>query len=289
VNKRITILLEGGIGNQLWQVAYAHFLSQNIFSNHTVRVKSRYRNRFALKGLENFCQHIVFQSDSHTIRNEFIQNIFFERVTGLPRIKSALFEEHGENLPSLTSRSKYVIGNFQKITYLQDCSLEFEREVINWLDSTENTNYIPERSGVIHIRRGDYLNPFHMKSIGLLKRDYFLKAFHELNLSVDEIAVITDDMTTQEVENFLGSSPRYFYGKGTRDLDCLKLLSNSSFVVASNSTFSWWGSYLGSKRLDSKTRKVALPFPFFKSLPKEREHLYFPGVVFINSEFEEVN
>jgi len=104
--------------------------------------------------------------------------------------------------------------------------------------------------GVVHIRKGDFVDIWQADD------DWYVEGIKfALNniCAVERIYIITDDVSkSQEIINmckneFQDSS--VFHGEA---LECLYLMSRAKFVVGNNSTFSAWGSYLGSGRLVSQ-------------------------------------
>ena len=104
--------------------------------------------------------------------------------------------------------------------------------------------------GVIHIRKGDFVDIWQADDDWYAKGLIFaLNTIHK----VDKVYIITDDLDkSKEIismckNEFKNSS--VFYGEA---LECLYLMSKAEFVVGNNSTFSAWGSYLGTGRLVSQ-------------------------------------
>ncbi len=284
--KRITVLLEGGIGNQLWQVAYAHYLSEKIFPNFIVQVKSRYGAGFVLNGLENYCQHIVFLKEHPTLHYKFKERLFFHKLSGLPRLKHLTYCDRNHDGNKLSGKTRYVWGDFQNVFFLESYPSPFPSEVLNWLDSYNSDFEVPANWTTVHIRRGDYTHPLHLPVIGLLKKEYFKQALIALDVSELNLIVFSDCSTVWEIEENYALSPKVFFGKQKSDLESLNLLSRSRSIVMSNSTWSWWGAYIASKRFVHHEVKFALPFPFFKNYPKLRQEVDFQGVIFVQSQFE---
>lgn len=93
----------------------------------------------------------------------------------------------------------------------------------------------------IHVRRGDY--------IGLSNRfvnltmDYYNKAISMM--SVDRYLVFSDDIQWCR-ENFKGD--KFIFVNEVNYVDMF-LMSRCNYNIISNSSFAWWGAYLGSGRV----------------------------------------
>jgi hypothetical protein len=100
----------------------------------------------------------------------------------------------------------------------------------------------------LHIRRGDYLDyaDIHLpQSID----GYYKKAVNRLldrKLSLNQIYVISDDMVwVKEQDYFKDSIFTFFESKD--ELETLAMMSLcTSGAICANSTFSWWGAFLGA-------------------------------------------
>jgi hypothetical protein len=104
------------------------------------------------------------------------------------------------------------------------------------------------------VRRGDYVghNMFYQ-----LSKKYYLNCIKKLRdiLGNNPIIVFSDDINWckkefKDVENIYFSTNKTFVGKNHFDdpYQQLILMSLCSHHIISNSTFSWWGAYLGKDK-----------------------------------------
>jgi len=215
--------------------------------------------------------------------------VIYEKKNGLPRFKTRFFDESADQPFNVSSEYRFIRGNFQNTSFLETQEVSFIQEVLSWLDSNTSRKHLEEELVVVHIRRGDYVETLHKASIGLLQRDYFINALTILNKLNHDLVVVSDCSNSLEIREIYDLEPKYFFGSNETDLECLRILSESRFIVGSNSTFSWWGAYLSYSRNHSRDVKFILPFPFYKTLPRPKEQLNFPGVKFIKSKFEDMS
>jgi hypothetical protein len=107
-----------------------------------------------------------------------------------------------------------------------------------------------ENSVSVHVRRGDYVslasaNAFH----GTLSLDYYAKSAQLLRerLSGDlSFFVFSDDPEWVKSNLVLPGNTTYvdWNGEGAAHED-LRLMSNCRHNIIANSSFSWWGAWLG--------------------------------------------
>ena len=94
----------------------------------------------------------------------------------------------------------------------------------------------------IHVRRGDYVNHWLH---GVTTIDYYNRAMVEMERlkPVRKYFVFSDDPTWCE-QNFRGD--RFIFVKDNLDIEDLFLMSMCKNNIITNSSFSWWGSWLNS-------------------------------------------
>jgi hypothetical protein len=136
-----------------------------------------------------------------------------------------------------------------------------------------------EREGpiaVIHVRRSDYTHHKNINNYGIIPLNYFENKIKEI-IKLDKkikIVTITDDKHRLKYE-----LPSKLFGDILNPSDCsswqaMSLMSCAKYVVASNSTFSWWGSVLA---LENGGRAYT-PSRYFKAFDV-KDALDFPGLV----------
>lgn len=104
----------------------------------------------------------------------------------------------------------------------------------------------------VHIRRGDYLKKFNRGYLEALPLSYYQRAFtyhgrnHTYMLFSDDV-----DWTVKHIAPLLNN---FIMVSETHPLKSLVLMTMADGWVIANSTFSWWGAFLGRLR----RRKIGL-------------------------------
>ena len=117
----------------------------------------------------------------------------------------------------------------------------------------------------LHLRFGDYSDdPKTRASHGLTESTFFSKSIEQLiknEGASGNILVITDDINkASKFVATLRTSASIECVSSANPISDLLAISQSSHVITSNSTFSWWGAWLAYKLHDAK---VVYPRPWF--------------------------
>ena len=100
----------------------------------------------------------------------------------------------------------------------------------------------------IHVRRGDYVNnPFY---VDLWKDGYYERAIAEF--PDEDFLVFSDDIEWCKQQP-LFKGRRFSFSEGNDEVTDLNLMAGCKGIIMANSSFSWWGAYLG----DSKKKVIA--------------------------------
>jgi hypothetical protein len=251
----ITVYLNGGLGNQMFQFAAAYALSKKNkkkiklnLSNYNINSRNFELNIFNLDSRE------ILISDKKTILGKYIwklvkfkllfffKNVFFERYNFV--FDSSFFELSGNvNLFGYFQSEKYF--NFIRDDIIK--IFKFKR--------TSDPNYLEvvrkikdSNSLSIHIRRGDYVlnksaNAFH----GVLPIAYYKKAINHIKAHVSrpKLFLFTDDPEwVRKNFNFLGRFDLVDINRGELSYRDMELMSLCKHNIIANSSFSWWGAWL---------------------------------------------
>lgn len=103
-------------------------------------------------------------------------------------------------------------------------------------------DHYPEYEGYvsIHVRRGDYTQ--HSESFPPITLEYLAMAFQEVN--VKKAIVFSDDINWCK-DNILHEGFDLEFSQGINERQDLSIMSSCSHHIIANSSFSWWGAYLG--------------------------------------------
>jgi hypothetical protein len=213
----ITCFLQGGLGNQMFQISNA------ISESRKYLVECKFKS-------EAYTPMQAFQP------SKYANNIF-------RNIDLSLTEEEYNNAFILT-------GYFQSVNYFKEIENEIKEMFSPPFDFINKINeYYPELSYEntlsIHIRRGDYLNI--SDTLPVVDISYINKAI-EIIGNYNKVFVFSDDKVWAK-ENL--NNENFIVVENLDDYEELWMMSLCKNNIISNSTFSWWGSFL-NKNLNKK-------------------------------------
>jgi hypothetical protein len=243
--------LTGGLGNQMFQYAAARAYSLRTGHDFAVDIYDVNRNPDRNYELSHLYCHPKFASIWHRVRNNGI--IVDERVTT------------PEHFTSMTLDHLDMIGYWQDERYFRDYEKEIRHDFTLY-DALDEKNAATlqqiracENPVSVHIRRGDYVgNPVHP----VLPMGYYDEAIRIIRTVVDnpKFFIFCDDVMTR--------TPTYnphCVWMETNDINHgyfdLELMKNCKHHIIANSSFSWWGAWLGN----NPERVVVAPKQWFSS------------------------
>jgi len=241
----VTVYLQGGLGNQLFQLAFLDYVSK--------------RNKIPGKITTTRSPGTV-----HSNANYF-ESIFKNWIadTTNEKVRAIINEERLNLDPDF--RCYYSImyqGYFQDFLYTNNIRETFLPKLV--FDTQLLTKYPDIKSKFfIHVRGGDYFESSkHIHNINLTS--YYNKCL-ELCPN-EEFVVFTND---KEYTNKIFGNKFPIIDES--EVDSLYLMSQCKGCICANSSFSWWGAYLNTNR------PIYMPSRWYND-PSIPGNYYFNGV-----------
>jgi len=276
----------GGIGNQLFQLYFAHFLNEYSGSRVNVvqydRMNGLPHTRFSLTQVIRDCDHITLVEKSSTKLNEYLDP-WTKRLTLNPSCldtRNTPFVSPSE-FEGRFNEQRVHIGYFQNWSFVNHVERLALRD-LHWIIKRGQSDF-KEQLGefdVIHVRGGDVRTENNKAVIGILSSDYY-RNFLDANRSRMRV-VVTDDLEWAKTIIPESKVDRFFGPKELHPLDSLAIMSAATRLCAANSAFSWLGGFLSL----AQGAEVYFPDPIFKS-PKlhSKGALLYPGFSAVQSSF----
>ncbi len=273
---RISVLLQRGLGNQLFQYVAGLFFAKKYGATlEVIREPDELASSFGhprLFLLSNFC--ITEPVRDLSLRDRLMCSVAsIKKPIAVPArfaTRTIVYRqpcnEDGIFLPALpipsSTRNVYLEGNFQSHKFAQDVEqrvrteFRFRHPPIGQNLDMFNQIRVAENPVSLHVRRGDY--KFNKDGQELLPIDYYAQAMQILQqkLSNPTFFVFSDDIPY--AREALPRAERMVFvdhndeANGHEDL---RLMSSCRHNIIANSTLSWWGAWLNP----DPTRLVCAP------------------------------
>jgi len=288
MHSRLTIGLKGGMGNQLFQYFAAEEFSR-LSERELVIDTSWYEREVHSNGLLNPRKFTLNQYSFHKdlrITNDFnwrnspLTERIFRRIPIRFGISAGIAYElkRGSNIPQLLS-NVYISGHWIRNPILPP--REELREMLVENIVSPSSGFIQLRKVLqnrkiisVHIRLGDYLN--FQEVYGVTSKSYYIDAIRALENALkgnpSEVWLFSDDplAATEMLSSKLKIDKVINESFGLSEAESIALISESSGIVGSNSTFSWWASYLSK----SEKTKVVMPKQYMRGTLMKDTGLY---------------
>lgn len=248
---------KGGLGNQMFQVAAAI-----VYAKET--------NRTILLPREFYNSHNTTQSDyAETIFREFIHRIDkpidafaiqqllqngFQQYPGEPGFEDWSVLDCPENI--------ILHGYFQNYPPIQRHESVIRKIYLDGLANARIGLQVSKSRIAIHVRRGDYLKPPHSDVLPVQSVEFYKQALQYFSSENNEFYIFSDDVEWCKQQSLFQELPKKVFIDEPNEIKALALMTtcHGGFICA-NSTFSWWGAFLGAYSVRSP---IVVPKDWFK-------------------------
>jgi len=272
--KPIVILLRGGLGNQLFQLAAGIYVKDVLgrevrFSDIYLRGSPLKYRFFGITPRRMLIGDLLRQNEY-----EEISIIKFVGLRFMRLMHKSFWTTEGDHNDTNSLLQRASICSRVLDGYFQDMLLTMQvREQIlaRFRLSTEFRNVILGKSRnviAVHIRFGDYVSNRSAKQMhGFTEPSYFQNGISLLeNRDNDlKIEVYSDDIF--RARTFFSEFPietqlRLEFQESQSEISDMAKLSSAESLVICNSTFSWWAAWFAS---NLNNAKVVIPIPWLAS------------------------
>jgi hypothetical protein len=238
----IIVKITGGLGNQMFQYAYAKSLQQR---GYKVIINIAKSKRYKLHGgyhLNKFKIDLKTTTKVSNLQSELGLRTFLKE-------KSLLFNEAYLSI----RRNQYVKGYFQTEKYFKDIrAILLDQFVLKEKLSNSTIGYsedikLKENSCSLHVRRGDFISNRKTNSIhGTCGLHYYTEAIKLMKEKHNNthFYVFSDDLEwakqSIKIENVT------YIDHTTIPHEDMLLMSLCKHNITANSSFSWWGAWLNT-------------------------------------------
>lgn len=278
------VVIYGGLGNQLFGFALAAHLQSLGTEVQVLQARERVGNKthgvsatrylaFGFSGRVKALTPVSHALLSFARRSKHTAQFLRVTFTDNPDVTAKTLS---------TSNASWLVGYHQNFNPSQLLSLQQLALGVHFLDAPQNEEPTSSAGAgrqsyvAVHVRGGDlrYLK----NTAGLLSPEYFVSAVTRLFRQYEippssPISIVTDDvdlaLEVYEALRKKGFKPSINDTASTSSIAAFQVLSHADYVVASNSSFSYWAAITGRPKIvayPSPWRadgKGALPVPTF--------------------------
>jgi hypothetical protein len=274
----LTIPLQGGLGNQLFELAAGLALAARtgrriVFNDHWLNhpAPGETPRHYALDGLLTAAE----LAHSPMPRAASRLDIMLRR-----RVRERTADD--DALSRVRRRTNLVAGYFQRLGYVDEVWNELARR-LRTSAQERHTRLVASVSkacyGAVHYRLGDYVHNAHASDFhGVTPPSYFaaLIAEHRNERGLDEWWVVSDE--PEVAIELIGRDARLprdvrLSVGGSDEWDDLATLSGATVLGISNSSFSWWAGYVAERE---RSAHVVAPRPWFADAATREPPLFPP-------------
>lgn len=255
----LRVMINSGLGNQMFQYAFAMGLATKrddvicdigLLTDRKVHNGEHIHNVF--KGIQ-----VVDSRWFAFITRTLYYLIYVRNIRIIRKVINFLSWDLIMDEDSLTSsktKNQILLGYWQSVKFFPSNSFQYYfREERLSAKTRELSSYLKQekqRTISIHVRRGDYLNLYGLYG-GICTVDYYENAICYLCSQVKRplLFIFSDDLdwVKENLEILNRYDVTYVdFNKGENSWQDMYLMSQCSYNIIANSTFSWWGAWLNA-------------------------------------------
>ena len=247
--KNAAVRINGGIGNQLFQLA----------------ALIGYCHRFDLVPIldRSYIEAGAYHHSKTSYENKLFHNIEHRSLGWKPFI----LHDHTDvkvNTPCLLNGYFQDLRHFPPKEVLSKY-IFYSPDIIKNVENKYGEYINADNVALLHIRRGDYLNNPEMYMVERNTR-YYIKSLKHIDSMINKpnwkLLVCTNDKPWSEILLSEHSPTKNIVFIRDNDYYEMALMSRIKHLIISNSTFSWWAAYLATDQT-----KVIAPYPWTKYYP----------------------
>ena len=295
----IKVKLRGGLGNQLFQYAYAKKIAFK-YNAKKIILDTSYFNKQHIRNLDfdkyELPQNVLLSNSTDIIFDiaylifRFTDKICF-KIKKQHRKESLFFSRFGfffcdkyfsKPVNCKKMNVAYFAGYFQDATSLMDIRNELNNDlqIKNGLSQKAQnflSQIIQEKVIGVSIRIG---NDYQKFGWPVCTREYYeagIKKIFELT-GCKKVIVFSDCIEKIKNEKWFSEYETIFVC-GCNSVESLELLKKCNYFVIANSTFSWWGAYLNE--LENKI--IIAPKYFYANKEMKKSKLHINGAIYLDN------
>ena len=251
--KRELVFLDGGLGNQMFQYAFANkeeLEGHKVTCCYGLLEKRKAHNGYELERVFQGIKAKRMIVATYLVRVLYYL-IYIYKCSVCKKVLNFLSWDlvmAETDLETSTSRNRFVLGYWQSWKIVRDTSIfKFREERLS--EKTKKIQQCAEscNSVSLHVRRGDYVSSGNLNLYGgICTPHYYEEAIRYMCEHVQEpvFYVFSNDISWVRVNLKIPNAVYVTHNQGADSWQDMYLMSKCKHHIIANSTFSWWGAYL---------------------------------------------
>ena len=250
----ITVSFAGGLGNQMFQ--YAFYMAQKHRKKDVKMDLSFYSTNHDHNGFElDKIFNILIDEDEEELKKKLKnEDNYFNRLKRKLGFKYRYYYQKSAIKfyeDAMIYDDGYMCGYWQSEKYFDMIKNEV-KNIYNFPDIIDERNKSMEsiirrtNSVSVHVRRGDYIG---LDDFNVIPELYYLDAVNYIKGKVTDpyFFVFSNDIEWCKRNIVVNNAMFIDYNKGKESFRDMQLMSLCKHHIIANSSFSWWGAWLGEK------------------------------------------
>jgi hypothetical protein len=290
----VLVKIIGGLGNQLFQIAYAINIAKK--NNHKIiyldisafdsyKIRSFSANNLNLpSNIAILNNNVISNRHKYTFKLTQISYRVLQKSLKTLHLKSKFgelpfkflskfgllynFDNFFYETPKSKSDILCVYGYFQSEKYFRDIKSEIYNIFSVKIEPNEiELKYISLMSSytsiAVSMRLGDDYKS--SKKLNVCNKKFYIDGINELKERFEHARffIFSDDI--DRAKEYLNQDDSYIYIEDCNDYQSLRLMNKCEHFIISNSSFSWWGAFLSQ----SKNKVILAPEKWYGHMDKE--------------------
>lgn len=283
LDSMIIIMLQGRLGNQMFQYAFARNLQKKYYENDEIVINKEnlkksgkeedgwldslvdfntINYRYTKKREINFIQimilyfYLIFRKLLRIIFRLGLDtkeiDVFFSKILnffGIYCINTGYC-----SFTKSRFKNKIIIGCFESSKYFDENRIAIIEELTPKFPLLKSNfdlyNIIKNNESIcVTIRRGDFLIEEFKKAHYICTEEYFYKAINMIKEKINNPVFVFFSDDIEWVKENIYVEGKVYYETGNDPVwEKLRLMSACKHFIISNSTFSWWAQYLSTNK-----------------------------------------
>lgn len=274
----IVLTLGGGLGNQMFQYAFARELQEQCGEEIKINNKELKLGNYKTNFLDIFNIASGITACSKEEEEYYWKKQM--RIEQLSKIQLKLFPQKApervkyfskrfgyfhtycvytcEPYTLVPGKLKLVVGGYQTWKYWKNMENKIKKEMLVKGEPLESDRQMLEEisqneSVCVHMRRGDYVNDKTWNHLNICNEQYYSESIKKMAEKLKNPVFYIFSNNSEELmwikENYrLGEYDIRYVDQKHSDYEELRMMYHCKHFIISNSTFSWWAQYLASNQ-----------------------------------------